>query len=152
MDLPENLQCLKDSLNIIKYNPFNPPGLNPGQPPHGQPYFSPHPGQQVYSQPGQVIRMMVPAGMPGGAMMPGMVPVMTSHSGETPGGHQHSVSGSQGHHQQMWGGNPSPHPPHLATATPPTQVTLSLLNLTDDMTYHCDEILSRSCYPYCLPQ
>jgi len=96
------------------------PGLNPGQPPHGQPYFSPHPSQQVYSQPGQVIRMMVPAGMPGGAMMPGMVPVMTSHSGETPGGHQHS-SGSQGHHQQMWGGTPSPHPPHLATATPPTQ-------------------------------
>jgi len=99
------------------------PGLNPGQPPHGQPYFSPHvPGQQVYGQPGQqVIRMMVPAGMPGGAMMPGMVPVMTSHSGETPGvGHQHST-GSQGHHQQMWGGTPSPHPPHLTTATPPTQ-------------------------------
>ena len=65
--------------------------------------------------------MMVPAGMPGGAMMPGMVPVMTSHSGETPGvGHQHST-GSQGHHQQMWGGTPSPHPPHLTTATPPTQ-------------------------------
>merc|ERR1719220_1102266 len=102
------------------------PGLNPGQPPHGQPYFSPHvPGQQVYGQPGQqVIRMMVPAGMPGGAMMPGMVPVMTSHSGETPGvGHQHST-GTQGHHQQMWGGTPSPHPPHLTTATPPTQPQL----------------------------
>lgn len=96
------------------------PGLNPGQPPHGQPYFSPHPGPQVYGQQGQVIRMVMPAGMPGSAMMPGMVPVMTSHSGETPGGHQHS-SGSQGHHQQMWGGTPSPHPPHLATATPPSQ-------------------------------
>ena len=101
------------------------PGLNPGQPPHGQPYFSPHPGPQVYGQGGQVIRMVMPAGMPGSAMMPGMVPVMTSHSGETPGGHQHS-SGSQGHHQQMWGGTPSPHPPHLATATPPSQVITGL--------------------------
>jgi len=94
------------------------PGL-PGQPPHGQPYFQPH---QVYAQqpgqPGQVIRMVMPAGGLPGGMMPGMVPVMTSHSGDTP--HHQAPQGHQ--HTQMWGGaTPSPHPPHLATATPPSQ-------------------------------
>jgi len=81
------------------------PGI-PGQPPHGQPYFSQHPGQPVYShQHGQVIRMLtMPAGVPQG-MMPGMVPVMTSHSGDTP----HHTSAPGYAHQ----GQPPP------AATPP---------------------------------
>jgi len=93
-----------------------------GQPPHGpQNYF--HPGQAVYGQPQghPVVRMItIPSGGVPGGIMPGMMPVMSSHADTIT---QPTMSGTH----NMWT-QPSPHPPPSGVpppiaATPPNHGT-----------------------------